>query len=533
MAYEGQIASLKFGFGGIHTDIPQGLIPPTDLIRAINVSVENARIVKEGGSVRWNTSALPSGIKKAIEFWPDESTQRLIVVCKNGKVYKFKDIENYSEITPELTSTQILNVSSYCTIVCGGNEASGNDRKLFIFTGNSPVQVISGDENTRRDITSGAVDWTGTSHPFFGIIHRNRLFAFGNKNDPHRIYASLGTNHEDFTTTPLQFSIYPGESERLISSFIFKGKLFLLKYPEGIYYLEDEDPSTANWQIPRLGYGFGGASPNCSSPYLDDVIIANNYGSMTSVKSTQEFGNIKTGDIFQMMEAEEFLRDEVSKTGLLERDVIYYGDKKTIFATYRSAGGIKNDRICRIDFRKERPVITWSTKDQANCLFTFKDVEGIPRPFYGADDGYIYAMDRKDFNVGGSSYRSEFQTPHMDFSAIDMTKSEMNKNFQFLELVYEATGNFKLKVDVFIDLKYSETIEFDLNGNSELDTMVLDDDDNGMLMPSAQLSQRCPLSGSGRRISFKCYNEGNGESFIVNGLNIYYQDSGQQQLEID
>ena len=92
-----------------------------------------------------------------------------------------------------------------------GKSLSGNAKKLFIFTGSDPVQVIEGTSDVRLNIDAPAADWSGTNQPKFGVVHRNRLVCFGNGNDTHRLYFSDSENHEIFVGgDTLTFSVYPG-----------------------------------------------------------------------------------------------------------------------------------------------------------------------------------------------------------------------------------------------------------------------------------------------------------------------------------
>ena len=532
MGYDGTFFPIRYGSGGLHTDDPQGLIPPHKLTRAINITLENGRLRKEGGSRQWNASALPAGVKRFIEYWPDENNQRVIVVCKNGKIYRFKDAYNYAEVKAEEGSTVVLDVSWHCTMVVGGEEEAGDAKKLFIFTGNNPVQVISGDGTTRADIANGATDWSGRNHPFFGIIHGNRLHAFGNRNNPHRDYISLDTNHEDFTGTPLTQQVEPGVSERLMTAMVYKKRLFYGKYPLGVFMLNDTDATIANWTVLRTHKSFGFASPQSVVDVLDDIAVANNYGGITSVAAAERTDDIKTADIFSRARVQKFLNSEISKTGLLERDMIYNPDNRNVYVIYRSKGNYVTDRICRIDFNRQEPIITWSDKDQANCFGSIQDVNRVGEIAYGSDDGYIYLMDKKDFNVGGNAYNGLFWTPYMDFGTSDLGLSEKVKSFEHLEVIYEPTGTFDLSVDVYIDLIYSQTVVFELSSNSEYGAAAYNDDREGMYSPEAPLSKRVEIGGEGRRISLRCNNASNGESFIINGFNIYYKPTAEQQLEM-
>lgn len=401
MAYQHQVAVIPLGIGGLHTDDQQSIVPPTDLIYTKNISIGYNQIEKDPGSEKFCSTALPDAVYGFLDFWPNVVTQRLLAVCADGKVYKFNDISGYSEVTPDSAAPATLLVDNQVTLVAGGAESQGRNRKCFIFTGNNPVQVISADGTTRSNISAGATDWSGFNQPKFGLIHRNRLVAFGNKNDPHRFYMSLASNHEDFTTTSLQFSVFPGEGERLISATVYKGRLFLFKYPNGLYYLDDASADTADWAIRKLSSSFGAASEHSIIQVLDDIIVGNAVGSITSLKAVQAFGDVQSADILANLRCEKYMRNTTSYAGTNERHAIYYESRKTAYFAYRGAGNTSNNRLLVMDFSTGQPRVTWTEKDQPNCLGLRKDILGVERPMYGAGDGYIYKMDMATRNVNG------------------------------------------------------------------------------------------------------------------------------------
>lgn len=526
--YEGIIASIPLGMGGLLTDNPNSLVTASKLIRAQNATLFNKKLEKDFGSRRWNSSALSSGVIGFTDWWPDSVNQRIIAVDRSGNVIRFKYYYSSSTVTATTADTPTtLKSSPYCNFLTCGAEEAGNERKLFILTGKHHVQVITGDGTTRRNILNGAADWSGTNQPFFGFIHRSRPYLFGNENDPHRIYVGLATNNEDFTTSPLTFQVHPGKGERLIFGFVYKKKAFVLKYPSGLYILDDSDATITNWKWDLLNESFGGASSQCGIEVLDDFFIANNYGGVTSLTAAQTLGDIKSADVFYQLAIERTIREEMSQTGGRERNVMYYPAKKMAFITYRSAGGIQNDRMVQISVHQKGAEATIISKDQPNCLGLIKDNFGVERPYYGAEDGYIYQMDQVDRNVNNSAFRMEFVTPHMDFAEGDPQRAELMKSFDFVEFVYEPTGDWTLNFEVYIDGLRQKQGTFRLDGRSELDAFVLDTNQTDA---EVAYSKRIQIGGQGRRVAVKAWNETTSQNVKLLRVNIYFKYTNHQQV---
>jgi hypothetical protein len=527
MGFEGQIATIQCGIGGLHTDDPHTIIPISNLVRANNVALRNGLIEKEPGSRRFNATAFGGGVYAAFDWWPDDVTQRLIAVTGAGRVYKMPDYLTQTEITAAGTAPSTLSPSTQTHIMSCGQESAGRAKKFMIFTGKNPVQVVSGDGSTRTDLASPTADWAGSHQPSFGFMHRGRVIAMGNANNPHGIYISDDDDHENFATGGAQYSVYPGEGERLFSGFVYKGRAFLLKYPRGVYFIDDTNPNVTQWYIQKVSSTFGAASAHPAIEVLNDLLCANITGSITSLNATQAFGDVESGDILSRMRCEDFMRKTTSPSGNLDRHALYYEDRKLGLFTYRSAGGMKNDRIMYVDFSMEgNPRVTWSTKDQANCLALMKDVYGVPRPIYGADDGYIYQMDQNDRDVGGSAYTAEFMTPDLDFGQSGPGLADQNKLYKFLELTFESCGRWNAYVEVFIDGKSVETIAFPMSHGPVLGTFRVGKDRVGGRTLHACMK---PLHGMGRRIAFRVYNGGYRENFKIASIRVYYRLSGQQQ----
>lgn len=533
MGYEGEIAAISLGKGGMWTDSPQTAIPNTHLIFAQNCQFFFDVLEKEAGSQRWNATTYAAGIKAFRDFWPTEILQKIIVVAKNGQVYYSPSQFVTGTVAPTGAAPATLNVSGLVSILLAGNEEQGNDRKCFILTGNDPVQVISGNVNTRANITTPSIDWTGTNQPFGGALHRNSLWLFGNRNNPHGIYRSSALDHEDFSASPSVYPVYPGEGEKVICAYVFRNRLYVLKYPKGAYQLDDSDSNPVNWFFTKFTDDFGGSSPFCMQTVLDDVIVANNFGSLTSGKAALIFGDLATADIFHQNNVYGFAENEIRKDIDLPKYLLYYPSKKTLFASFQSTSSQMMDRICRLDYKQypNAPAkISWTTKDQPNCLGLVKDSQKVERPFYGADDGYLYQMDVEDRWVGDQSgnetgYEFAAWTPAMDFGQANALLAQQNKLFDFLEIEFEPTGDWDLSVDIFIDGKFYVTRYFNMSGRSNLDEFVLDND---FIDDGTPFSVRLPIGGMGRRIQFRMHQNGVGQNVRLTGLKIFYRISGQQ-----
>ncbi len=528
--YDGNKAPIALGTGGLYTDDPHTIIPPNKLIRAVNVTLLKGKIEKDFGSKRWNETALPGGVRHLVDWEPDVATKRFVAVCDNGQVYSNRHVQKYDSITPDVSAPGVLNTKGYITSTIGGAENTGSDKKLFVFTGNDPIQVITGTGLTRSNVSSPAADWSGTNQPFKGIIHRGFLYCFGNENAPHRIYRSSATNHEDFTTTPWTDNVYPGDGEMLMDAAKFKGKLFVFKYPVGIFVLNDTATDPDNWFFEKFNESVGASSPFSNWEVLNDLLICNEYGTVTSLVAINAFGDVDSADVFRNQRVDEAIRQEMSLAGGNERHCIYYSQKKLAYVTYNSLVGIKNDRFVQINFRGQTPEITIIDKDQPNCLAMRKDVFGVKRPFYGADDGYIYEMDRVDRDVAGNAFKGEFETPYLDFGSYSSDLADKVKNFDFLEVVYEPTGEFNLTIEYFIDGKYMDTINILLDGFSQENIIKTDSGKTSAVCP---LTYRHQIKGSGRRIKFRCYNSVLRQNFKITDFNVYFKLQGERQTVRD
>jgi hypothetical protein len=525
MAYVGQVAHIQLGNMGLVTDTPPSDVPRGALILANNVTFETGAITKAPGSRKHNTNALPAGIVALHDYWPNTYSQRLIALCDNGSIYQ--DIDDHLFGGNVAITTGLMSVTPKSFFIEGGQETALRDKKLFLFTGANQLKVLTGTESTFETIALPAADWTTPNYPTFGFLHRNRLWAFMKQ----RAYASTTADHEDFTSAGiLTQSIYPGEGGDLIGGWIFKGRPFVFKDGGFVYYLDDSDVDSDNWNWKKLASNFGLASPHAIFETTNDMLALNESGGLISYSAINTYGGIDAADVYKILKVSEYLRNKTSLSGVDMTHTIYYEDKRQIYITGRSSFQVNNDLLIQIDMNSAQPRVSLFDKDAPNCLALRRDINKIKRPMYGAADGFVYLMDQEDRLVGASSYTGEFKTGHYDFRDLDSTLAHKNKIFDHLAVEFVPQGTWNLDIDVYIDGKFSETIQFSMDVRDDgLDTFTLDTDPLGR--EEAQTIQK-PLHGSGRRISFHCKQAGSNQNFEITSLAIGFRVSAEQATRV-
>ncbi len=596
-----------------------------------------------------------------------------MALTDDGKLWRDTGNGTFSARLAIKTGLGTLSTDSH--FVTGGAESQGRNKKLFVHTGSSQIQVLSGDSATPTAIALPSADWATGSFPKFGIQYQNRFAVLNSAADPHRVYFSTLSDHENFAgqtfstsrwelwsriaatpnvdrtaaiqagtattiftttnndgfliygvqkfdkvtmtisqtstgspaytyeywngsawaalsttatpdytalavdtleftipsnwatgdgsevggntayyvirglattapstavqisslaianttfdTAPPTYSVFPGEGDGIISAYVYRGLLFLFKKPFGVYIIDGRDPDTANWTVTKYSDAFGVGSPHAVIQILSDLVGANSMGSITSLQASDSFGDFDAGDVLQNAKVEEYIRSETNFVGIPYSQSVYYPEKKIAYFTAQSTTDLVRDRIIAIDVGRDNSRISLVTKDQPNCMGMRKDSQGISRPMYGDQSGYVYLMDQNTYNVNNTPYIGEFQTAYTDFGQVSQDFAGKNKIFDFLEVNYVPTGNNNFSVDVYIDGDYRQTLTFAQKFGTPLDSFVLDTDT--LAGDPAGSRNRKPLkSCTGNKISFRIYNNSSNESFQVERIIVGFRVSAEQ-----
>lgn len=543
--YDGTIAQIPVGTKGLMTDLAPSQIPFDFLTRAYNINFAPGYIEKAPGAITYNRFAMPAGVIALLDYWPTTYKQRLLAACSNGSIYRDAGDRyfgaNAANTSPVAIASGFGTLDNRTQFVVGGNETAGVDKKVFLFTaGLNQIQVLTGDNSTFSAITSPSADWpnpTASSNPQsnfpkFGLIHRGRLWCFAKS----VAYASTTSNHQDFqSVNALTNNVGPGEGGDIVGAVVYKQKLIVWKEGDLCYILNDTDTSAANWYFSLFSDGLGIAGWHAATQVLDDLLQGSTTNKVISFKATQAYGNFLQGDVFKEARVSRFFAENTTLIGNQFQHSQFYADKGLALFTGRTKGRQNNDCVIQIDVSQpEIPKYGLWNHISPDCLTLRRDTNNAKRPIYGANDGFVYLMDREDRSVGpmgsGSAYTGEFWTADLDMRHLDPTVAHKNKIFEWLGVTFQEESNNNLSVDVWIDGRPTETINFPQTIDSNYcGAFVLGKSRLGGLDEKTIWR---PLHGLGRRITLRCYNGGNNQNFKVSMLTIGFKPSEEQATRL-
>lgn len=435
-----------------------------DLSAAENVDFGDSLLQKDPGAVKINAAAI-TGTPRVIagaDFWTDPTTQRRVIALGDGTLRKDTMVGTFAVLLKSGLATDKRVQLLEC-----GREGLGNAAKLIAFTGADRPQVLAGDAAVTTDYATPPVDWTGTNQPRFGFMFRGAVLAGGNDNNPHLLYASLGTNHEDMTAIgTYQLFVYPGEGQRLVAGITALGRGWVWKYPVGVYWINDAASSITGWYVQPASREYGAIdSPHCVQQ-VDQGTIAflNHTGSVVIMQeSSGTLSGVDFVDLMKALSLQNFIRENFNLARLPWSQMRWYNDKKQLHVTFASPGSTIQDRRMVIDFNSERTRVEVSRKETCESLWLEQDSDRIPRPVAGDNVGFVRKLGQASRLVDGQPYQFRLLTAPTDFSDIDGGYA-VKKNFRKLHMEYEATGDYAVTVAVFIDGRRRGSYSFKMSG---------------------------------------------------------------------
>lgn len=541
MGYAGQISEIRFGQLGLMYDPAEQDIPQGAMIRADNVQYYNGIAEKAWQINDWiasnpqfeNPEFTNEKPLLAHRYFPKPSIERHLVVTNIGNVYRYNNPLQRIPMTANPVNTGPvtlppspvqLSVNGLPVAVEGGAEIQGNPKKLFIFSGNTPLQVVYGDNTFYQNIALPAFDWINAggapSSPTGGSIYQSRLCAYGNLSNPHTLYISSATNQEDFQTpqTTAFVSVFPGEGDGIYASFVFKSRLFLFKRPYGVYYIETQNsPDPTMWYAQKISNSVGIASPKSYFEGAQDLFFMSSDGTIASFTAVLQLGDIYQGDLLANIGNQSIFRNIIRKQFLFNSFAKYLPQKKIGvfgFPSYKSL-----DKTCDsfvyIDFNTTTPKVSWhryTTDTFTDCTF-YKD-ELNQDEFLFAKNHYVngvydYGSLGTYYPIWNDSLPFRIQTPHSNLGV------PSNKIFDFFELVYESSTAWPLAVDVYIDSKFTETFLVQPYFGEVLGPTIFGPDTPQYSNPEFELDSS-EVSGRGSRPKqMKLHGRGQTISFVI------------------
>lgn len=515
MAYRGSVTRLPVGMLGFSGSSNPTQLQAGHFENVEGVSLDGGLLQKEGGAAKFNAAALgaPSVVISGINYSPLANTTRDAVFLSNGSILKDTGAGTFATtLASGLTSTRVPPPH----FMMAGGEAAGAPRTLFCFSNTNQVRVVDGDGAVMAAITTPPADWAGAGNfPTFGVLHEGRLWAGGNASDPHRMYYSRSSDHQDFSAPGGTLSIHPGEGEILVGGLSFKGLLILFKFPRGIYVVNTADPSPAGWRVERLSKAVGGVNQQTIVPISNDTMYMDAAGNIHLVSATNAFGDVQTSNISQAADLSQFIRDTVSLPDIRRATGIWYDAKSQAQFAVPLKGTVDNNLRITVDMSNPQTPVRFllSRRDTPISMWMRPDVFGVYKPVHGDLGGFIWLMDQLARNKGGAGYAFSFESANMDLSFVDPRMSTLNKTGDFLEIVFEPQGDWDLTMQVVWDDVPGPPILYSMGGSgAPLGSFILGTD---FLSSTSIRSIRKRIAGSGRRLRLIGTNSGTDQNIAI------------------
>lgn len=524
------IAEIPIGQDGFNGHDNKSLVPPTMLLEANNITLERGLLQKDGGAALYTTTtpALATDVKiiGGYDWFPSGSTQTPVIFLGSGTVKRDDGTGAY----PTSMSTTLTGVS-VPMFVEGGRESAGRARKLFVFTGAQPVQVMA-TTSLLATMSQPAIDWlttAGGASPHFGLVHESRLWGGGNSNDPHRLYYSTASDHENMPAGG-SFSIFPGEGERLVGAISFKKILIAFKRPKGIYFVDTTDPTPANWKVYRHNSSVGLAGKRAVTqvdlPDHDDVMFLDSTGFFRLLSQVGD-DSYASSNFSAPVGMDVWMRENANLAALESARMVYYSAKREVHIAIAEGTATMLTQRLVVDMNKPG-VLRFRLNDRDNNigdLWLQRDSVGVDRLTMGDEAGRVYRLDQTTRAKNGAAYAARAQTPHHDLGYVDGSLALRRKRFKFVEIEHIESGNHLLYTDVYIDERFSETVSFNMGdlGEDFTYTFPLVFRSDGRIR-----RKRRRIRGSGYRISLVFRNDGIAEDFKITRSFIGFQPSNQE-----
>lgn len=524
MAFRGIQAPMPVGLQGLHGSHNPSKLGPGHFSFVEGVDYDGDVLTKDGGAQKLNASALgdPSKILAGINWSPVAGEHHDVVVLDNGAILKDTGAGTFGTTLTTISPPTVF--PPY--FVRAGGEAVGEPRKLFIFSESDQVQVVEGTDNTAADISTPPADWA-SSFPIFGVAHANRIFAAGNASDPHRIYYTGTTDHEDYSTGGT-LAIYPGEGDQIVGAISFRGLLIVYKFPVGVYIVDTRDPDDANWSVTRLNNVVGLCSPWALVQISNDILLMDGFANIHVQSAVDDISDINSSNIGRAFDFRVFVKDNINKSNLKKVMGAWYADRTKAWFMMPGSGDDDNNRRIMLDFNNPETGarLLVSRRDEGSALWMRPDGTGIERPTLGDLDGFIWLMDDDARNKDGAAYDMLMETGENDFSYLEPALGGKTKNGQFLEVTADLVAQTEIFITPVWDGFPGDPIEFLLgNDSAVLGSFLIGTD---MLAASGVGVARRKLDGAGRRLKLIIENSSLNEEVRISKIQVDFTVSDER-----
>lgn len=468
-----ETSNISGGLGGINRAKNLGVVASSDLAYADGITIERDILEKEAGASRFNSVATTGAIKKTWDFKSNSGVQELVAYVDTGAA---------SSIVTLGSGGVVKTLASGLTtggtpIFSEGWDNTLSLKALYLADGKNGLRLYTGGA-TMDLLTNISVDWSGTNQPSIVEGHdRTRMAACGNANFPHNIYLTTPGDHSDYIGSESHLiSCYPGEGEKIASIISFQSVLYVIKYPCGIYYLDDSSVDIADWTIIKVTDAIGTTAHGCCVVIENDILILGADGIFYSLSQITQTKQTSVPPLLPR-EFADFMRDNINLSQLSLTQSVWYGNKRQAIFAVPATGATQSNRRIILDLHEVGKVkALYSSRDVCTALGMRRaTATDISKPIIGDAAGFVYSLDQASRNKNSAAYTGQYETQPIALYSNGLKRG----NLAELEITFQPQGNWDLTVEVQRDGIVSQTLAFSMNtpgaavGSISLDADVL------------------------------------------------------------
>ena len=499
-----QLTAIPAGRDGINRSKNLELLRPSHLAYADGISTERDVFEKIPGASKINTVALTGDVLGHWDFiFGSPGTQELVAYHDDGATAKLVTVVTGGV---DKTLNAALTTGGFPWFVEGW---TGSQKALYLFNRLNAVQEYLGGA-TSSAITKPAGDWAANP-PAAGASSRDRMVAWGNTNFPHNLYLSIPGVHNDFSGPESAVErMYPGEGDKITAGKFWRDKFYVGKSPQGLYYLDDTDPSIANWERARVTTSIGTGGPGCMLDLDDDLLILGTDGFFYAISQIRTLGQIEVPP-FLPIETAQFLKEKLNLAALDKVRSVWFGHKRQAWFAVPTGASAFCNAIIILDLHEAgNPKFLYSSRDVCPALTMRRgSLTAVRKPSFGDNDGFIWQGDQTARNKDGNGYTAQYETV-----PVAVVPGAVHRaNLEELQVVMQPLGNWDLTMEVQRDGEVSQTLAFSMQTpGAAVGSLSLDDD---VIAGQTIANVRHRLEGDCHYIKLIGHNDNDDENFAV------------------
>ena len=518
MLYKGETYRIPCSSGGFSHNPNIDMAQPTDMVhpsRNINLNEFGRR--KRGGTAHIGDAAYDAAISGtpqimgAYQFRLRNGTAYLIVAADDGKVYRAHDT------TIKASGMSTSNFYDFETF----------ENELYIVDGESTPEKWTGSGNTST-LTSVPSDWSGDGPQWIAKHGRGvseRLWAGGLTAYPHRVYASVSGDGDDFSNTNVTtIDIETGDGFGIIGAVEYGDRLLCFGKRK-VYVIDDSSLDTAEWGYDDAQWEGGAANFRLIVKTPNDIVAMMEDGEIYSVTSAEQYGDYKLASLTKDSFMHNWIKQYCRLSYINHFHSVYDPALRAIRIFVVRAGQTTVDTAL-VYFIDRAPKEAWAIQGNqdstsgfsASCSAIVRVGTGDYQVYTGGYAGLLWRLEQANRNDNDEAYYAGFKTPNMAFD-----NPRVTKKYASGRVIMEPKGDYDLTIDSWIDGIQQTQRTISMAGIGGTLPFVLGTD---LLGGQELIDKEFDIKNIGKRIQFEFYNSNADEDFFISQILIDHEILG-------